>query len=175
MPEYVPKTGCRMGGPLYAHTVTPTNDLELATKGYVDTITGTIGDISTSDLPEGSNLYFTSARARTAMAVRVVSMTDATSFTPTGDSADINTQANTQVTGTLTANAPSGSPANGQILTVRIKSTNVQTFSWNSIYRGCVTVALPTASTGTSKTDYFTFRYNTADTKWDIVSALYGF
>lgn len=106
---------------------------------------------------------------------RVVSMSDATSFTPTGDTADQNTQANTQATGTLTANAPSGTPVNGQKLIIRIKSTNVQTFAWNAIYRGSNTVVLPVATTGSSKTDYFGFIYNAADTLWDCVSAVYGY
>ncbi len=106
---------------------------------------------------------------------RVVSMADATSFTPTGDTADENTHANTQGAGTLTANAPSGTPVDGQRLILRIKSTNVQTFSWNAIYRGSNTVTLPVATTGSSKTDYFGFIYNSADSKWDCVSASYGY
>lgn len=106
---------------------------------------------------------------------RVVSMTDATSFTPTGDTADINTQTNTQSVGTLTANAPSGTPVNGQILELVIKSTNVQTFSWNAIYVGCTTTALPTSTTGSSKTDRFFFQYDSGTTKWSIFNAQYGY
>lgn len=106
---------------------------------------------------------------------RVVTVADATSFTPTGDTADINTQTNTQVAGTLTMNAPSGTPTNGQTIEVIIKSTNAQTFSWNAIYRGSTTTALPTATTGASKTDRFWFQYNTTDTKWDITEANYGY
>lgn len=98
---------------------------------------------------------------------RVISMADATSITPTGDTADINITTNTQTAGTFTVNAPSGTPVDGQILRIRIKSTNVQTYSWNAIYRGG-TLALPTASTGSSKTDYMMFIYNSADSKWDI-------
>lgn len=106
---------------------------------------------------------------------RVVSMTDATSFTPTADTADINTQTNTQAIGTLTANAPSGTPLNGQTLELVIKSTNVQTFSWNAIYVGCTTTALPTATTGATKTDKFFFQYNTGVSKWQIYSVQYGY
>lgn len=109
------------------------------------------------------------------ISMRVVSMADATSFTPTSATADINTQTNTQVAGTLTANAPSGTPTDGQRLILRIKSTNVQTFSWNAIYRGSNTVVLPVATTGSSKTDYFGFVYNSADSKWDCLSASYGY
>lgn len=106
--------------------------------------------------------------------VRVVVEADATSITPNADTSDITKQANTQALGTLTINAPSGTPDDGQEWILRIKSTNVQTFSWNAIYRGG-TVALPTVTTGGSKTDYFKFIYNSTDTKWDFISATYGF
>jgi len=106
---------------------------------------------------------------------RVVSMTDATSITPTGDTADENTQANTQAAGTLTANAPSGTPTDGQKLILRIKCTNAQNWSWNAIYRGSNDVVLPTSTTGSSKTDYLAFIYNNADTKWDLLAKNLGF
>lgn len=101
---------------------------------------------------------------------RVVSLSDATSFTLSGDTADMNTQANTQATGTLTANAPSGTPTDGQKLIFRIKSTNVQTYAWNAAFRGSTSVPLPTASTGGGKTDYVGFIWNAADSKWDCVA-----
>lgn len=106
---------------------------------------------------------------------RVVSMADGTSFTPTSATADMNTQVNTQGVGTLTAAAPSGTPGDAQRLTIRIKSSSVQTFAWNAIYRGSTTIALPATTTGASKTDYFGFIYNSADTKWDCVAASYGY
>lgn len=106
---------------------------------------------------------------------RVAAMADATSFTPTAGTADMSTHVNTQAVGTLTANAPSGTPGDGQQLTIRLKSTNVQTFSWNAVYRGCTTVVLPATSTGGGKTDYFIFRYNAADAKWDIITANYNY
>lgn len=106
---------------------------------------------------------------------RVVAMADATSFTPTGATADINTQTNTQAGGTLTANAPSGSPANGQGIEIVIKSTNVQIFSWNAIYTGCTTTVLPTATTGSGKTDKLWFQYNSLSSKWELYNAQYGY
>lgn len=106
---------------------------------------------------------------------RVQTAANATSVTPTGDSADQTNQANTQSGGTLTMNAPTGTPVDGQKWTFRIKSTNVQTYSWNSIYRGSTAAALPTASSGSSLTDYYGFIYNAADTKWDFVSTVAGF
>lgn len=106
---------------------------------------------------------------------RTVAAADATSITPTGDTADTVTQTNSQAAGTLTVNAPTGTPVNNQRLTLRIKSTNQHTFSWNAIYRGGTTVTLPTTNTGSGKTDYFGFIYNATDSKWDLVAAAFGY
>lgn len=106
---------------------------------------------------------------------RVQTAADATSITPTGDTADMTFQANTQSGGTLTVNAPTGTPVNGQKWTLRVKSTNAQTFSWNGVFRGSDDAALPTTTSGSSKTDYYGFIFNSADTKWDFVSTVAGF
>lgn len=106
---------------------------------------------------------------------RVVSVSDATSITPNNDTSDIVTQANTQAAGTLTINAPSGTAYSGQELTIRIKSTNVQTFSFNSIYRGSTDTPLPVSTYASSTTIYMKFIYNSADTKWDMVSVTDGY
>lgn len=106
---------------------------------------------------------------------RTVVIADATSITPNIDTTDIGTQANTQAVGNLTVNAPTGTPANGQGLQLRIKSTNVQTFVFNAIYRASTDLPLPVTSTGATKTDYLCFEYNSADTTWDYVGKNFGF
>jgi hypothetical protein len=106
---------------------------------------------------------------------RVVALADAAAITPTADTADINTQVNTQAAGAFTVNAPSGTPFNSQKLQIRIKSANVQTYAWNAIYRGSTSVPLPTVSSGTGKTDYIGFVYNTADSKWDCLATSMGY
>jgi len=105
----------------------------------------------------------------TSVAKRVVSMADATSFMPTADTADVNTHTNTQAVGTLTAHAPSGTPTDGQLLMLRIKTANVQTYAWNAIYRG-TTLALRTVSLGANQTEYLGFIYHETDTKWDHIA-----
>jgi hypothetical protein len=105
---------------------------------------------------------------------RVVVIADATSITMNADTTDMATQANTQTAGTLTVNAPTGTPSNGQKLMLRLRSTNVQTFSWNAIFQGGTT-ALPTTSSGSSKYDYYGFIYNSTATKWQIVGTATGF
>jgi len=82
---------------------------------------------------------------------------------------------NTQTAGTLTVVNPIGTPVEGQRLTLRIKSTHVQTYSWGGAYRGSSSAALPTASTGSSENDYLGFIYNSTDSTWDFVTTVTGF
>lgn len=106
---------------------------------------------------------------------RVVSIADGTSITINADTTDLATQANTQAAGTLTINAPTGTPVNGQKLMLRLQSTNVQTFSWNSVFAGSTDLVLPTASSGSSKYDYVGFIYNSAAAKWQLIAKNFGF
>jgi hypothetical protein len=106
---------------------------------------------------------------------RVVSVSDAASITINADTTDVATQVNTQAIGTLTINAPTGTPINGQKIVLRLQSTNVQTFSWNSIFAGSTDLALPTASSGSSKYDYVGFIYNSTAAKWQLLAKVFGF
>jgi hypothetical protein len=133
----------------------------------------TVGQLASTDLSDSSSLVIlTGSQTLTDKRVtpRIVSLVDATSFTLDTDNADQCTQVNTQAAGTLTANAPSGSPTEGQKIIFRIKSTNVQTYSWNAVFRGSTSVVLPTASSGGGLTDYLGFIYNNPDSKWDLVA-----
>ncbi len=97
---------------------------------------------------------------------RVTTAADATSITPNTSSADVTYQLNTQATGTLTINADAGTgQTEGQGWILKIKSTNVQTFAFNAQYIGG-TNALPTVSSGSSKKDWFTFMWDSIDSKW---------
>jgi hypothetical protein len=106
---------------------------------------------------------------------RVVAVSDGTSISPNADTSDIVTQANTQVLGTLTMNAPTGSAVNGQGIVIRISSTAVQTFSWNSVYQGSTDLPLPTATSGAGLTDYVGFIYNSTSSKWQLLAKNFGF
>lgn len=106
---------------------------------------------------------------------RVVSLTDATSVTFNADTTDIATQTNTQNTGTLTINEPTGTPNNGQKILFRLQSTNVQTFSFNAIFTGSTDLTLPTSSSGSSKHDYMGFIYNSTAAKWQCIGKNFGF
>ena len=106
---------------------------------------------------------------------RVVAVPSATSITPDADTTDILTQINSLPAGTLTINAPTGTPYNGQKIVLRITSTNVQTLSFNAIYQSSTDIGFPTTLSGTSKTDYMGFIYNSASNKWQLLAKVFGF
>lgn len=105
---------------------------------------------------------------------RVVSHATATSITPNCDTTDIAHMTNTQATGTFSIMNPSGTPTDGQTLIIRLKCTNAQTYSWGANYRFSTDLPQPTVSS-TGKTDYLGFKYNSTDSKWDLLSAIAGF
>ncbi len=105
---------------------------------------------------------------------RVVTAADATSITPNTDNADITYQLNTQAAGTLTINVDAGVPTNGQAWLLKVKCTNAQTFAWDSSFIGGAT-SLPTATTGNSKIDYYSFIYDTVSSKWDFTGSALSF
>ena len=106
---------------------------------------------------------------------RVVSITDGTSITVDTNTTDFAIQTNTQSAGTLTINAPTGTPANGQKFIIRVQCTNAQTLSFNARFTGSTDIALPSTSTGSSKYDYMGFIYNSTATKWQMVAKNFGF
>lgn len=106
---------------------------------------------------------------------RVATIANATSITMDSDTTDMAIQTNTQAAGTLTLNAPTGTPANGQKLILRVQCTNVQTLSYNAIFAGSTDIPLPTATSGSSRYDYLGFMYNTAAVKWQLVARAFGF
>ena len=151
------------------------------TTGTASNVTGTVaianGGTGATTLAGASIVTYTGTETLTNKDIveRVVSIADATSITINADTTDIATQANTQIIGTLTVNAPTGTPVNGQKLVLRLQSTNIQTFSWNAIFAGSTDLVLPVASTGSSKYDYVGFIYNSTAAKWQLLAKVFGF
>jgi hypothetical protein len=151
------------------------------TTGTASNVTGTVaianGGTGATTLAGASIVTYTGTETLTNKDIveRVVSIADGTSITINADTTDIATQANTQSVGTLTINAPTGTPVNGQKIVLRLQSTNVQTFSWNAIFAGSVDLPLPTASTGSSDYDYLGFIYNSTASKWQLLAKVFGF
>ena len=142
----------------------------LAELAYVKGVTSAIqGQINALPTPS-STTTLTNKR----ITKRVVTVSDATSITPNTDNADMIYQVNTQALGTLTINADAGTPTEGQSLLIIIKSTNVQTFSWNAQFVGGTT-ALPTATSGATKRDKYAFMYSTVSSKWEYSGSALGY
>lgn len=99
---------------------------------------------------------------------RIVTATDATSITPNSDNADITYQANTQTAGTLTINADTGTPTNGQFWELWVKATNAQTASFNAVYIAMGT-ALPTTFPA-GKNVKVLFQYDSNSSKWGVLA-----
>ena len=101
--------------------------------------------------------------------------TTASSSTPTPTGfAKRNTFIVTAQAASATFGAPSGTPADGNSLIIRIKDNGTaRSLSWNAIYRTVDTanVVLPT-TTVISKWIYLGFMYNATDSKWDLISIL---
>jgi hypothetical protein len=101
------------------------------------------------------------------------SITSSSTPTPTGDARQ-NFLYITALAADPTFAAPSGTPANGNMITIRIKdNSTVRALAWNAIYRGGVDIALPT-TTQDDLTMYLQFIYNSADSKWDLVGKTDG-
>lgn len=161
-----------------AGTQTGTLKFNGTTSGTVTLTTASAAGTGTLTLPGTTDTVVCKATTDTLtnkrITKRVVTAADATSITPNSDNADITYQANTQSVGTLTINADGGTPTNGQSWILKIKSTNAQTFSWNSIFEGG-TVALPTVTTASSKYDYYCFIYDSASVHWEFTGTAGGF
>jgi hypothetical protein len=67
--------------------------------------------------------------------------------------------------------APSGTPINGNMLTIRIKDDGTpRTLAFNAIYRAGA-IPLPT-TTIANKTMFIGFKYNSASSTWDLIASV---
>jgi hypothetical protein len=146
------------------------------TAGTLPVLAGGTG-VTTPAIVAGTSIAVTGTWPNQTISsiVRVVVIADGTTVTINADTTDVATQANTQTAGTLTINAPTGTPANGQKFIFRLLSTNVQTLSWNAAFQGSNDTPLPASSTGTSKYDYFGFIWNSTNSKWQMLAKNLGY
>jgi phage host-nuclease inhibitor protein Gam len=97
----------------------------------------------------------------------VSSTTSSSSVTP--DVSQFDMYAFTALAATLTINAPTGSPQDGQRLSFRILDNGTsRTLQWNGTYTA-IGVLLPT-TTVINKTTYIGCIYNAAATRWDVIA-----
>jgi hypothetical protein len=100
---------------------------------------------------------------------RIGTTTSAATITPTSDLSD---QYNVTALATTAAFAiPSGTPTDGQKLSIRIYAGTTQTISWTTTAGGyrVIGTTLPTSVPAT-KTIYVGCVYNAADAFWDVVA-----
>lgn len=102
---------------------------------------------------------------------RVYTQADGTSIDVNSDTYDGVKQINTQGSGTLTINAPTGTPVDMRGLIYRIKCSSSQTYSFNGIFKGGL-IGLPATHAGSSKYDYLGFLYNIDSSTWDMVGLM---
>lgn len=153
-----------------AATQRTTLGLEIGTNvqawnAYLDTWSGKIAPTGTVVGTDDTQTL--SAKRITS---RIGTIADAATITPTGDNSD---QYNvTALAQAATIAAPSGTPADGQKLSLRFEDNGTsRALTWTTTsgaYRA-VGVTLPTATVA-SKVIYVGCIYNSADTFWDVVA-----
>lgn len=95
--------------------------------------------------------------------------TTASFATPTPDADSQDQYTVTALAVNATFGAPTGTPSDGQNLIIRVKdNATARTLAFNAIYRA-IGITLPT-TTVISKTLYLGMKYNSADTKWDVLA-----
>lgn len=169
----------------FANVYLGTNSLITWGNGAGATITGSTGIITvsagelritsagtnTASVPTiGSTNTFTNKTmiATSNVVEEITSTASSATPTPTGGSLR-NLYTLTALAAGATFAAPSGTPADGNYLTIRVKDNGgVQTLAYNAIY-AAVGVTLPTITVA-GKWLYLGCRYNSTSSKWHVLS-----
>jgi hypothetical protein len=100
-------------------------------------------------------------------------------LTPNSDKGLYNYLVDADATATFTVAVDAGTPINGQQFILKINCSNTPgTITWTGGakgFAGGTDVALPTACSGSGKTDYFGFIYDTVNTIWHCVAVGRGY
>lgn len=100
---------------------------------------------------------------------RVGTTASSTSLTIDSDSYDVYTV--TALAGNITINAPSGTPTEGQELTIRIEDDGTsRTVTYNAAFRACLSGTALISATTIGKEFYTKCIWNSSDSVWDIVA-----
>lgn len=139
------------------------------TPGVGKVLTSDADGDATWETPTGITASSTDTLTNKRIQPRVYSTTSTGTLTP--DVSTYDTFILTAQAAGLTVAAPTGTPVQGEKMMFRIKDNGTsRTLTWNAIFRA-LGVWLPSATT-INKTIYIGAIYNSADTKWDVISSL---
>ncbi len=156
----------------YVNTLLANTNAYIATRASWSSLTSTNTSLRTLI---NDRLQVANAAATYVVKDRVVSYAAANSITLNSANTDVAKLTYTGAAGGFAINAPSGSPTDAQKILFRLNTTNQMSFVWNAIFRGSTDLPLPATSSGSSKTDYLAFVYNSDSTKWDLIAKNFGF
>lgn len=137
------------------------------TTGTGNVVRATSPSLTTPNLGVPSAIDLTNATNVPREQQRVTATASTATLTPDADTTDI--AAVTAQAAGLTIAAPTGTPVDGQRLTIRIRDNGTtRTLTFNAAYVQFATGQLP-ATTTINKTHYFVFAWNAATTVWELV------
>jgi hypothetical protein len=144
---------------------------DLASPTFTGTVSGItktmVGLGSVDNTSDASKNSATATLTNKRLTPRVTSVASSATPAPSSDTDD--QYQLTALAANATFAAPTGTPADGQSLIIRIKDNGTaRTLAWNAAYRA-IGVALP-STTVISKTMYVGMRYNAADSKYDVLA-----
>jgi len=160
-------------------SVTLTNATGLPIAGLVNSTSAALG-LGTIELGHATDTTIarSSAGVATIEGVRIDTVATTTEVSNATPAPAITATRHTHTITALAAAATFGVPTSSIALTddntllIRIKdNATARALVWNAIFRASSDLALP-STTVVSKTLYLGFKYNVADTKWDLLSLL---
>ena len=151
---------------------------------YVMDITEATGNVNFSGVISSNSVAVPTISSTSTLTNKTItkkvdsSQTGVTTIATNSDLYDMVYATDTGVAGTLAMSADIGTAqTEGKSLIIQITSTNSQTFSWTGGAKGFVggTTALPTTTTGSGKTDYYTFIWSVTANAWRYTGTAGGF
>ena len=152
-------SGAAWGG--ITGTLSNQTDLQTALNNKIST--GGLKTVNGNSLEGTGNITITGGGGSSPT---ITTLTDAATVTFNSDTTTIGIL--TSLSQNTTIANPAGTPVNYQELVIRISSSSIRRLTWGNIYAS-TSGLLPNTTSGGGREDYFQFRYNALDTKWDLV------
>lgn len=160
--------GMASGPSARLHVISTTEQLRVGydASNYYSTTVGSTGGVTFNAVGSGAGFTFSDAVVA-RLTPRIGTVASSSTPTPNADTDDDFTV--TALATNATFGAPTGTPTNGQEMTIRILDNGTaRTLAWNAIYKA-IGVTLPT-TTVISKYLYVKCKYCSADSKWHVLA-----